>query len=101
MYDMATSLKYGKHMLLEALSHPSHAARRRGQQAIEIMLACTNQVDPSTLGAARPRAAFPVCRYSAPAAVHLAPVHPAPVRPTQMGRCRHSRTDLPTDNVAR
>ncbi|ATU73369.1 hypothetical protein [Komagataeibacter rhaeticus] len=59
VYDMATSLKYGKHMLLEALSHPSHAARRRGQQAIEIMLACTNQVDPSTLGGGTPARCLP------------------------------------------
>ena len=59
VYDMATSLKYGKHMLLEALSHPSHATRRKGMQAIEVMLACTNQVDPSTLRGATPARCLP------------------------------------------
>ncbi|MCE2566069.1 hypothetical protein [Komagataeibacter sp. FNDCF1] len=59
VYDMAISLKYGKRMLLAALSKPSGAARRRGQQAVELMVACTNQPDPSTLGGRTPARCLP------------------------------------------
>lgn len=63
VYDMATSLKYGKSMILAALTRPSRRARRNGRQAVELMVACTNQPDPSTLGGRTP----PSCLPSGPA----------------------------------
>ncbi len=59
VYDMATSLKYGKSMILAALTKPSRKARRNGQQAVELIVACTNQPDPSTLGGRTPRSCLP------------------------------------------
>ena len=59
VYDMAISLKYGKRMLLAALEKPSRTARRKGMQAVELMLACTSQPDPSTLGGRTPTRCLP------------------------------------------
>ncbi|GBQ55319.1 hypothetical protein [Komagataeibacter swingsii] len=59
VYDMATSLKYGKSMILAALTKPSRKARRNGRLAVELMVACTNQPDPSTLGGRTPPSCLP------------------------------------------
>ncbi|WNM08932.1 hypothetical protein RI056_02185 [Komagataeibacter nataicola] len=83
VYDMATSLKYGKHTIMTMLQKPSGRARRDGRQAVALMVACTNQTDPSTLhGMAPPR-----CIPGAP-----------PCPSMQKGRSRHPRPDLPPDN---
>jgi len=59
VYDMATALKYGKSMLLAALTKPSGRARRDGQRAVELMVACTNQPDPSTFPGGAPARCLP------------------------------------------
>ncbi|GAB6968083.1 hypothetical protein JCM25156A_21200 [Komagataeibacter kakiaceti JCM 25156] len=50
VYDMALSLKYGKRMLMAALVKPSHRARHNVELAVALMVACTDQPDPTTLG---------------------------------------------------
>lgn len=52
VYDMAISLKYGKRMLMTALLKPSRRARHNVEMAVALMVACSNQPDPSTLNGA-------------------------------------------------
>ncbi|POF64051.1 hypothetical protein CFR73_00815 [Novacetimonas maltaceti] len=43
--DMSISLKYGKLMILNNLMHPSRRRRERARQAVELIIACTDQPD--------------------------------------------------------
>ncbi|AZV39784.1 hypothetical protein CFR75_05315 [Komagataeibacter xylinus] len=81
VYDMATSLKYGKHTIMTVLQKPSRRARREGQQAVALMVACANQPDPSTLnGVAPPRClpGAPLMPVNAKGQVQPPSVKPAP-----------------------
>ncbi|KAB8123306.1 hypothetical protein D3W54_02805 [Komagataeibacter medellinensis] len=87
VYDMAISLKYGKRMLVAALEKPSPAARRRGRQAVEIMLACTSQPDPATLGGRTPARCLPGAPLFPSAAGHAAGI-PDADRPNANGQAQ-------------